>query len=317
MLTDDQLAARTERAVAAATAAGRELGLTVTDPQVLYNVFSVIVHLKPSPVVVRVPTVLPRTTTLQTQLVDQRRELSVAGWLAQRGHPVVPPSPLVPAEPVQRDGFSMTFWQFVEQVKETEVSTARAAEVAARMHAVLREYPGELGFMGTADSFVTDGLAQLTARPDLVDPADVERAKREWDLLRPLFATEEAFAEAFPAATIQPIHGDAPGYNLIVTPDGELCSDFELVTRGPVEWDLGYTGEEGAIAYNAAAERLGLRKLDNRLLKALEALRMLQLVACMAQAPELPLLVDGVKPMLDQWRATPFDEELVTTTLRD
>jgi hypothetical protein len=82
MLTDDQLAARTDRAVAAATAAGRDLGLTVTEPQVLYNVFSVIVHLTPSPVIVRVPTVLPRTTTLETQLVDQRRELAVAGWLA-------------------------------------------------------------------------------------------------------------------------------------------------------------------------------------------------------------------------------------------
>jgi Ser/Thr protein kinase RdoA (MazF antagonist) len=311
MLTDDQLAARTERAVAAATAAGRDLGLTITEPRVLYNVFSVIVHLTPSPVIVRVPTVLPRTTTLETQLVDQRRELAVAGWLARRGHPVVPPSPLVPAEPVQRDGFSMTFWQFVKQVKETEISTARAAEVAAEMHRALREYTGDLAFMGALNPFVPDGLAQLTDRPDLIDPADVERAKREWDILGPMFASEEAFTQAFPNATIQPIHGDAPGYNLIVTPDGELCSDFELVTRGPVEWDLGYTGEEGAAAYNAAAERLGLRKLDERLLKVLEALRMLQLVACVAQAPELPMLVDGLKPMLEAWRTTPFDEDLI------
>jgi hypothetical protein len=210
MLTDDQLAARTDRAVAAATAAGRDLGLTVTEPQVLYNVFSVIVHLTPSPVIVRVPTVLPRTTTLETQLVDQRRELAVAGWLAQRGHPVVPPSPLVPSEPVQRDGFSMTFWQFVKQVKETEISTARAAEIAAEMHRVLRDYTGDLAFMGALDPFIPDGLAQLTDRSDLMDPADVGRAKREWDLLQPLFTSEEAFSQAFPAATVQPIHGDAP-----------------------------------------------------------------------------------------------------------
>ncbi|MGH3616096.1 MAG: aminoglycoside phosphotransferase family protein, partial [Pseudonocardia sp.] len=35
-------------AVAAATAAGRDLGLTVTARLVLYDVFSVIVHLAPS-----------------------------------------------------------------------------------------------------------------------------------------------------------------------------------------------------------------------------------------------------------------------------
>jgi hypothetical protein len=61
VLTPDQIAARTARAVAAATAAGHELGLEVDDPRVLHDVFSVIVHLAPAPVVVRVPTVLPRS----------------------------------------------------------------------------------------------------------------------------------------------------------------------------------------------------------------------------------------------------------------
>ena len=45
MLTQDEISARTARAVAAATAAGRELGLRVDEPRVLYDVFSVIVHL--------------------------------------------------------------------------------------------------------------------------------------------------------------------------------------------------------------------------------------------------------------------------------
>ena len=282
------------------------LGLTITEPRVLYDVFSVIVHLAPAPVIVRVPTVLPRTTTLDTQLRDQRRELAVAGWLAARGHPVVPPSPLVPAEPVRLDGFSMTFWQFVEQVDQAEVSTERAAEIAASMHAELRDYPGELALMGALDPMIPDALAQLADRPDLLDPADLDRALREWDVLGPLFASEAAFTDAFPRATVQPIHGDAPGYNLIVTPDGELCSDFELVTRGPVEWDLGYTGPDGAAAYNVAAERLGLRPLDDGVLSALEALRMLQVVACLPLTPELPVLAEGLKPMIETWRTTPF-----------
>ncbi|MGH3803608.1 MAG: aminoglycoside phosphotransferase family protein, partial [Pseudonocardiaceae bacterium] len=83
MLTSHELAARTDRAVAAAAAAGRDLGLTVTDPRVLYDLFSVIVHLSPAPVVVRVPTVLPRTVAADpgAQAAQQRRELAVTGWL--------------------------------------------------------------------------------------------------------------------------------------------------------------------------------------------------------------------------------------------
>lgn len=92
MLTEEQVAARTDRARDAAAAAGRDLGLTITEPQVLYSVFSVIVHLAPSPVIVRVPTVLPAWTTPEQQLGTQRRELAVAAWLADRGFPVVPPA---------------------------------------------------------------------------------------------------------------------------------------------------------------------------------------------------------------------------------
>jgi hypothetical protein len=55
MLTSDDQAVRTDRAVAAAADAGRDLGLTVTGPRVLYEVFSVVVHLPSAPVVVRVP----------------------------------------------------------------------------------------------------------------------------------------------------------------------------------------------------------------------------------------------------------------------
>ena len=76
MLTSDDLAARTDRAVAAAVDAGRGLGLVVTDPRVLYDMFSVVVHLWPAPVVVRVPTVVPRTVIADpdTQAAQQRRE---------------------------------------------------------------------------------------------------------------------------------------------------------------------------------------------------------------------------------------------------
>ena len=83
------------------------------------------------------------------------------------------------------------------------------------------------------------------------------------------------------------------------------CSDFEHVTLGPVEWDLVGIGPEGQAAYDAAATQLGLRPLDQKLLSVMESARMLQLVACLALAPQLPVLADGLRPMLEQWRQTP------------
>lgn len=158
-----------------------------------------------------------------TQTAQQRAELSVAGWLADSGYPVVAPSPLVPREPVRRQGFSMTFWQYVEEVPDAEPDVVRRCEMTARLH-------------------------------------------------------------------------------------------FELVTQGPAESDLTMAGSDGIAAYNEAAARLGLRLLDERLLRVTEAAGMLGVVACLAMAPELPLLVDGVKTVLDRWRDGPSIADVLPGT---
>jgi hypothetical protein len=308
-IDSDGVRMRRERAVAAAVAAGRALGLTVSEPQVLYDVFSVIVHLCPAPVVARVPTVLPRTVTADphAQSDQQRRELAVAGWLAERGHPVVAPSPLVPAEPVVRDGFSMTFWQHVEQLPDDTAVIPDESErtrLIAQLHAVLRDYPGELRFLMPLDASVPDGLAQLASRPDLLDPADLDRARAEWALLEPL-TDPSGFTAAFPGLTVQPVHGDAPTHNLIVTADGPLAADFEHVMRGPVEWDMVFADAATRAGYDAAAAELGLRPLDEPLLRAMESARMIQLIACLPMAPQLPGLLDGLRPAVEHWRSRP------------
>ncbi|MBO0676200.1 aminoglycoside phosphotransferase family protein [Mycolicibacterium sp. S2-37] len=308
MLTSDEIAARTERAVDAAASAGRGLGLPVDDPRVLYDVFSVIVHLVPAPVVVRVPTVVPpsyRETPAQ-QTAQQRAELAVAGWLADRGHPVVAPSSLVPREPVRLAGFSMTFWEFVEEVPDDDADMSRRFEMTARLHAALREYPGDgLGFWGPYNAYIPDGLRVLARRPDLLAAADVQRAQREWSRLAPLLASRAGLRSAFDGVDVQTIHGDAPFYNLIPTADGLKWSDFELVTSGAVESDLVMAGPDGVAAYEEAAVRLGLRRLDRRLLHITEAAGQLATVAALAMAPELPMLSDAVKPVVDMWRAAP------------
>ncbi|MDQ1021419.1 phosphotransferase [Streptomyces afghaniensis] len=306
-LTSDQIKARTSRARAAAVAAGRDLGLTVTDARVLHDVFSVVEHLAPSPVVVRVPTVLPSYSGPESQAARQRLELDVAGWLADQGHPVIAPSPLVPREPVLRDGFSMTLWQFVELDQGREPDYVRNAGLVAGLHAELRSYPGELPFLSAAEPrFVSEGLAALEARPDLLDPADLDRARREWDVLEPVISSRSAFEAAFPGIELQPVHGDAPAANIVSARDGELYSDFELTTLGPVEWDLAAMGPACEAAYNTAAERRGLRRLDEGVLRVVNAVGMSRAVACLALAPQLPLLVEALKPAVEQWRTMPF-----------
>lgn len=306
-LTADQVAARTERARGIAADAGRDLGLAVTDPVVLYDVFSVVVHLAPAPVVVRVPTVVPPTAgPPPDRTAAQRDELEVAGWLADQGVAVVRPSPLVPRRPVERDGYSMTFWEYVDRDDAAAPDTSGAAALTAELEAALRRFPRELPFLTAVDPTIADVRHVLAARPDLLDPADLDRAEREWAVLAPVLESAAALRAAFPGVEPQTIHGDSPPYNLIPTATGPLFADFELVTRGPVEWDLTFVGPEGERAYDDAAVRLGLPPLDTRLLRVMEAARMLQVVACMAMAPQLPMLADGLREALGTWRSLPF-----------
>ncbi|WP_324192607.1 phosphotransferase [Nocardia transvalensis] len=302
----DQLADRTSRALDAAVAAGRGLGLTVTDATVLHDVFSVVVHLVPSPVVVRVPTVAPSYLDLEAQATRQQAELDVVTWLAEQGTPVIPPSPLVPREPVQRNGFSMTFWQFVEQDNSVEPDYEHNCRLVADLHAALRDYPGDLPFLSAAEPrMVEDGLAALEAHPDLIGPADLGRARREWEVLEPVVRSRAAFEAAFPGIDLQPIHGDAPAANIVTTSGGALYADFELVSLGPVEWDLAFFGPACEAAYNSAAHRRGSRRLDERVLRFVNAVGMSRTVACLALVPQLPMLEEALKPSIEQWRTAP------------
>jgi hypothetical protein len=308
VLTADQIASRTARAVAAASSAARDLGLGVDQPRVLYDVFSVIVHLAPEPVVARVPTVLPTLyrDTPEAQVAQQRAELAVAGWLADRGCPVVTPSPLVPREPVHRDGHSITFWQFVDAVPGPDLDLVSRAAETARLHAELRDYDGSgLDLWTPLRTHLPGSLAALERWPDLVAPADLARARREWSVLERVIASPTAFEEAFPGVPLQPIHGDAPYYNMIRTADGLLWSDFEMVCLGAVESDLAGAGPDAVAAYNTEATELGLRPLDDRVLLLAEAAGHLGAVAALALAPQLPMLVDAVAPAVEQWRQRP------------
>lgn len=305
--TARHIARRTRAALDAAVAAGRDLGLTVTDARVLHDLFSVVVHLAPAPVVARVPTVLPHHMDLDSLARRQQAELEVTHWLAGRGVPVIPPSPLVPRKPVRHGGFSMTLWRFVTQDRGKEPDYAANCENVATLHAAMRAYPGRLSFLSAAEPrFITQSLALLGKRPGLIDAADLDRARREWRILEPLVRSRAAFEERFPGVDLQPIHGDAPAANVFPGVDGDLYADFELVTLGPVEWDMATLGPELEAAYNRGARRNGLRPLRQDVMRFVNAVGMLRVVGLLTLIPQLPQLAQYVHPALDRWRAMPF-----------
>jgi hypothetical protein len=305
-LTPEQLAARTQRAVNAAVESGRELGLSVTEGVVLHDAFSVLVHLTPAPVVVRVPVALPVDLQPLAQAARQRRELAVVHWLWQQGAPVVRPSPLMPREPLQRAGLSLTFWEHVEVDTAATPDYAADARYAAQLHAALRSCPEELPFLAPVAHTVPGCLSLLDQHPELIAAPDLARARAEWKLLGPVLASRAAFLRAFPAANLQVIHGDAPAYNLIRSTRGPLFADFEDTTLGPVEWDLAGFGAEAASHYDAAAAALGLPALQRDVLRVMDAARALQSVASLALSPQLPALPGWLAPWLEQWRSSPF-----------
>ncbi|MEJ7733163.1 MAG: phosphotransferase [Polyangiaceae bacterium] len=294
------------RAIEAATGAGRALGLEVGEPVVLHDGFSMVVHLAPSPVVVRVPRVLPAGLALAAQSARQAREIAVVQWLDEQGFPVVRPSALVPRTPVTRDGFSMTFWEKVEiDASAAPDFLANAARVVD-LHAALRACPVALPFLSPLAISVPGGLAHLDANPTLIEPSDLAKANAEWRVLAPVMASAGAFRTRFPRARVQPIHGDAPAYNLVTTTTGIRHADFEDATLGTPEWDVAAFGPEVHAAYDAAAERSGLPPLDADVLRVMQSARSLQMVACLAIAPQYPGLAEAIAPMIAEWRGKPL-----------
>ncbi|MCP2245421.1 phosphotransferase [Lentzea aerocolonigenes] len=138
----------------------------------------------------------------------------------------------------------------------------------------------------------------------VVAPEDLRRAEQEWEVLEPLVTDENEFRKAFPGVELQPVHGDSPPANIFASTNGPLFSDFELVTRGPVEWDLGGLGPEHEAAYDRGAAKNGLRALDKDVLRFVNAVGAIRVIAYLSCADQLPAMVEFMQPFINQWRDT-------------
>ncbi|MGE2836243.1 phosphotransferase [Mycobacterium sp. SMC-4] len=300
-MTTEQLADRTRRAAAAALRAATELGLGAERATVLHDVFSVVVHLDPEPVVARIPVVVTGAATPDDQTRRQQRELEVAAWLAERGVPVVKPAAQVPRAPVRQDGFAMTFWELADLADDHEPYHGVDLSFSAELHAQLAAYPHPLPFLAPFNHGVPELLAALHPN-ELLSADDIDRARREFDTLRAVLTDAQSFQAAFPAATVQPIQGDAPSHNVIRTKTGIVFGDFEDACLGPVEWDVAMLGPEAIAEYDAAAAQRGLRSIDADVVRLMSRARQLQFLACVALVDQLPLLTTGLAQAVADWR---------------
>lgn len=212
------------RALRAAVAVARELGLAVTDPEILRDRGNLIVHLRPSPVVARVATL---SQALRPDLGRLAREVAVARFLAEAGAPVVGPSTEVDPGPHVHDGLSLSFWRYVDDTG----SAPDPAEAGRRLRICHEALTGcetterPLALLDEAEGWLRD----LTESGRLA-PADAE-------LLAAAARTVRERAESLDLP-LQVVHGDAHLGNAIATPDGPLWSDWEDVCLAPREWDL-------------------------------------------------------------------------------
>jgi len=287
--------------VDAAVAIARDAGLDVQTPKVLYDMFSVVVHLAPADLVARIPTVLLPSDAQDPsrRLARQARELAVVRALHATGFPVVAPSPLI-TEPKERDGFCMTFWPYVEQTG-AEID-AEVMALTARLHMAMADLklPVTLPFLQFWDG-IDEELRMLADQPELLTPDELQRARSQFDALNPLLSSRDAFEQAFPQARLQPIHGDSPIANAARTAEGLIIGDFELANIGPVEIDLAGMPAELLAPYEAAAGR----PVDPQLFKVMSAAGVLAGVAALALTPQLPALVEPLMQTKAYWLSMP------------
>lgn len=213
-----------DEALAAALQLADAQGIRTSEEQarVLSARGNLLVHLQPAPVVARVATFTAMSR--RDPFAWLAREVSVAGYAARHGGPVVPPTDLADPGPHRVNGFAISLWTYAERAETSQP----LGQALGELHLSLAGYPDELPYFLAGTAQVTEAFDAVADHPAV--PA-----------LRRRHA--EAIA-AFPRPDddLIVLHGDAHRGNLIA---GRWI-DMEETSSGPRLWDLAVLSRSAA-----------------------------------------------------------------------
>lgn len=136
----------------------------------LNDLFSLMVHLRPTPVVARVTTCMPRLRLPMAQCLD--REIAVTELLSEQGALVAGPSWELHPGSHEHDGFWVSFWTYLEPDQGRILTTSGCSAMLLDLHEALRSYPGELPLLGADD--IPRGLQLLGQTDEVLSEEDAE-----------------------------------------------------------------------------------------------------------------------------------------------
>lgn len=241
---------RRERAVDAAVAVARRLGLEPSWPRVLKDSNNTVIHLRPEPIIAKVSTsVLERLPAGSLS-----HELDVGLHLAARGAAIAPPTSDPPPGPHRARDLTVTLWELRRHDPTLPVDERQVASALRSVHAALSDYPGDLPPFSAHLEAGRETLESEEATPAL--PSDDRRFLLEVHArLLDELSSRPGYAH--------PLHGGPHlDGNVLLTRDGPLLIDFEAACRGPLEWDLSYLPDSVARHFPDADREL-LRVLRN------------------------------------------------------
>lgn len=191
------------------------LDLDAGDAVMLRDLRTVVIHLRPSPVVARVAPASEEGVV--------RRQVAVTAYLAAHAAPVA--APWTSPGPFRIGDRVVTLWEHVDH------DDGRALDGFAA-GAALREVHEALAGFDPDGWPVFPRLDEARRVLATLEPEPAEA--RELDEMLDRAAAQAALLDA----PVQVVHGDAWLGNVLRTPDGPLWTDFELTCVGPRELDL-------------------------------------------------------------------------------
>jgi hypothetical protein len=197
---------------------GAQAGVDVRDAQLVKFTNNAVFRLPRAPVVVRI-------AGSQTMRHRVPKVLQVARWLESEGVPAVRLVHDI-EQPLEIEGQLVTLWRRVEEVPGSRATGCELGAILRRVHTL-----PEPSF-GLPPWKPFDEIRERLAEAEGIDGEDLEFLLARCDDI------EAALAELEYVLEPGPIHGDAFPGNLIVSPAGIVCCDFDSTSTGPREWDL-------------------------------------------------------------------------------